>query len=65
MGCPKGCPNEIFALMCALWQTNPEDRPTFSDAFQILDSQWKEHNQETNQIQVATNSSKPHDIMYF
>ncbi|XP_070576023.1 fibroblast growth factor receptor 2-like [Ptychodera flava] len=37
MSCPKGCPTEIYHIMCRCWTSSPEGRPNFSDLVPQLD----------------------------
>lgn len=39
---PEGCPAEVYKLMRECWQQKPEDRPSFKDIKQLLESMFAE-----------------------
>jgi serine/threonine protein kinase len=50
---PDNCPEEVKVLMTACWQHNADDRPTFADIYDKLDTLYRKNQTSETQEPVA------------
>jgi len=49
LGCPQGCPDQIYQLMLRCWQKLPEKRPGFKEIYDIIETVSREYGKQSLQ----------------